>query len=48
MSDAASVWQSVPNQMKQLALKLPQWGGKERGSGAQAAGAATQGLAQAA
>jgi putative transposase len=33
MSDAASPWQSVPNQMKQLALKLPQWGGKREGAG---------------
>src|SRR5205814_2163697 len=33
MSDVRAFWQTLPNQMKQLALKIPQRGGKRKGAG---------------
>src|SRR5947208_7919763 len=33
MSDVRAFWQTLPNQMKQLALKIPQRGGKRKGDG---------------
>src|SRR5438445_4779513 len=33
MFGLASVWQTIPNQMKQLALRLPQRGGNRKGAG---------------
>jgi putative transposase len=30
---AAALWQTLPNQMKQLALEIPQWGGKRKRAG---------------
>src|SRR5437763_9974854 len=33
MSDVRAFWQTLPNQMKQLALKIPERGGKRKGAG---------------
>ena len=33
MFGLGSVWQTIPNQMKQLAMRLPQCGGKRKGAG---------------
>src|SRR5438552_9061762 len=33
MSDVRTFWQTLPNQMKQLALKIPRRGGKRKGAG---------------